>query len=109
MASAKKIPAWLEALLKMVTDVRLIIAAFTAAGVTGGGMWAYGDAGTTRAEVRAIADSTAKAEVAPVEKKVDALISILVDAFPQVKKSAEDMARKDSTDRAVKRALMGGN
>lgn len=42
------------------------------------------------------------------DQKVDALITILRKAFPQVEKAAKEKAADDAADKEVKNALTGG-
>lgn len=93
-------------LVQLVTDLRVIL---TACGLVmgGAGVKVFGDAGVTEARSRAIADSVSKAQTMPVDQKVDALISILVEAFPEVRKAAQDRAKKNADSREVTDALIG--
>ncbi len=51
---------------------------------------------------------TTEKKVDRVDRKVDALISILTEAFPEVKKAAQDRAVKEAADRQLKDNLTGG-
>lgn len=46
-------------------------------------------------------------KVEKVDAKVDALISILVESFPQVKKAAQDRVQKNKDSQDVQAALTG--
>ena len=46
-------------------------------------------------------------KVEKVDQKVDALISILVEAFPQVKKAAQERTQKNRDSQDVQAALAG--
>jgi hypothetical protein len=48
-------------------------------------------------------------EAAKLNDKLDALISILVDSSPQVKKAAQDRIQKNKDSQDVKDALAGGS
>lgn len=56
----------------------------------------------TGLKVDSVAQTTAK-----VDEKMNALISILVDAFPQVKTAAQDRTKKNKDSQDVQDALTG--
>lgn len=93
-------------LIQLITDIRVIL---TTIGLIAGGagVKVFGDAGVTAAESRAIADSVARAHIEPVNKEVNALISILTEAFPEVKKAANEYAIKNKENREIRDALSG--
>ena len=71
---------------------------------------------TLQAQVDTLKDNTrvtgkkvdsVDAKVEKVDDKVDALISILVEAFPQVKKAAQERTQKNRDSQDVQDALTG--
>lgn len=110
MASEAKPFTWLEAVGKMVTDVRVIVTAFIAAGAAGGGMWAWGDPGAA-SHVSAIqADSIAKENDAPIVRQLQRQDTALIDINFKldVMMTDEQKRRADSLKRAALRNINYG-
>jgi hypothetical protein len=83
-----------------------------------GYVWSQGDSLVKRKiidTVKPYLDTLAKKQestdqkVEKVDAKVDALISILVEAFPQVKKAAQERTQKNKDSQDVQDALTGDN
>lgn len=123
----KKGPEWLSKAAELATSIRgLAVLVLTALGVGGGSGFVLADAGVTRAESTAIADSTARVrvqaatdslggEIASMKAENRAAFGALMDAIPAFKEAveargqanAEARQKKAETDKLIEN-LTGG-
>lgn len=110
MNSGEKSFVWLKDLAALITDIRVIVVAFLAAAGTGGGMWAWGDAGGAQHVTALQADSIAKANTAPLhaqQRRQDTAL-IKINFRLEVMMTDDQKHRADSLMRAALRNINYG-
>lgn len=99
----KKGPEWVSRLIAAFFDPKVVVTFLAALGLGGGGGFVMADSGVTPDTVRQIADSTTKAQLAPIVRQIEAAsqenraaFGALMEALPAFKKAVQELGQANA-------------